>query len=228
MNLLNHLFLDGYGSPQKLAEDAVAMTHFLQDIKDSMFHGSGEMRIVPIIGGTKPQNDGVSGIVLASGGHFTCHTFSQRGIFFADAISIRRFEREPIKAVTEEHLRPQTLKLCQADSDAPGFGRHLILHIPRRTPAESHEIISAIVSAIHMTNLCERMEIVKPENFSIIQPITESHISLHSVGPNAILDVFSCKDFSPDDVLRTLHEFGIAPLQMSSVGRGLDLKDKTL
>ena len=226
--LRDHLFLDGYDSPRIIAEDVVIMEKLLRRVNEMMFQSSGVTCIVPVLGDEKPRNNGVSGIVLAAGGHFTCHTFSQRGIFFADAASIFDLNLSYAKDLLEDLLQPQRLASCTKDTGTVGFGKHLVLHIPSQTIRESNRLISAIVSAIHMTNLCGRMQCLNRGNISILQPITESHISIHNVGPDAVLDVFSCKYFHTDDVLQVLHRFGINPHQITEVSRGVNMTDKTL
>lgn len=227
----DHALLDGYGSPIAIAEDVAVMDALLCRINEMMFQNSGTACIVPVLGNEKPHNNGVSGIVLAAGGHFTCHTFSQRGIFFADAASISNLNLSYIKDLLDEMLRPQKLVSCTKNTGTVGFGKHLVLHIPSQTVRESNRLISAIVSAIHMTNLCGRMQCLNRNNISVLQPITESHISIHNVGPNAVLDVFSCKYFHTEDVMQVLHRHGITWSQISSVAevsRGIDMEDKTL
>lgn len=227
----DHVFLDGYDSPIAIAEDTAVMETLLCQVNEMMFQGTGATRIVPVLGDKKPRNNGVSGIVLAAGGHFTCHTFSQRGIFFADAASIFDLNPDYVKDLLDEMLRPQRLISCTKDTGAVGFGKHLVLYIPSQTVRESNRLISAIVSAIHMTNLCGRMQCLNRGNISILQPITESHVSIHNVGPNAVLDVFSCKYFHTEDVMQVLHQRGITWSQISTVTevtRGIDMEDKTL
>ena len=228
IQLRDHLFLDGYGSPRAIAEDVAVMETLLCRVNEVMFQNSGVTCIVPVLGDKKPRNNGVSGIVLAAGGHFTCHTFSQRDIFFADAAFAFDLRPNYVENLLKELMKPQALMPCAKDISTVGFGKHLVLHIPSQTLEESNRLISAIVSAIHMTNLCGRMQCLTQGSISILQPITESHIAIHNIGPDAVLDVFSCKYFHTEDVMQVLHQFGIVSGRITEVSRGVNMKDKTL
>lgn len=126
------------------------------------------------------------------------------------------------KTISATHLRH-----CCSDL-GPGFGRHAVLTIPRQVPSAARELIESIVSSIHMTRLRRRMVYTRADDVDILQPITESHIAIHNAGDRAMLDVFSCKDFSVDELLKTLNNFGIKPFEMTTVSRGVELEDKIL
>ncbi len=226
-NLLrDHLFLDGYGASQSDAENIPKMCDLLQQVNAEAFRGIGKLRIIPVLGDEKPRNNGLSGIILAPGGHFTCHTFSHRGIYFADLYAPRSHHNDA-ESLLRKIFDAAYIRQCRADI-GPGFGRHVVVKIPPQIPTTACWLIESIVSSIHMTRLCQRMVYSQLDDVDILQPITESHIAIHNAGNQAVLDVFSCKDFSVDELLKALSNFGIEPFEMTSVSRGIELEDKIL
>ena len=228
LNLMQrHLFLDGYETPLAVAEDVEIMGRLLQEINTFMFHGTGAIQTIPVLDGKKPRNNGVSGVILASGGHFTCHTFSKRGVFFADAFPVYRQTRGEIKAQIISAFHPHHIQHRQNDY-GNGFGRHVVLRLPERPAVFWTPMLDTIMTAINMTPLGFAMSDTDEHSFSLIRPIQESHISVHVKDGVAALDVFSCKDFSTDDLLKTLAAADLYPTEMISVTRGVKMIDKVL
>lgn len=219
----NRLLVDGYGSPQSIVESHSVMQKLLQEVNEIVFGGRGIIRIIPVFEEANPRNNGLSGIILAPGGHFTCHTFSHRGVFFIDVVAMQVLNRDALLHIISKRLKPSRIVLCERDLGS-GFGRHVILRIPSQDFVIANALIDKIVAAIQMTPLCTRMSIMQPEKCDVLQPITESHIGFH----DGILDVFSCKDFSVDSLISALDSFDIRPSKMLTVSRGFDMDDKIL
>lgn len=228
LNLMrSHLFLDGYDTPAAIAEDTDVMANLLREINVIMFHGSGTIQIIPVLGDKKPRNNGISGVILTSGGHFTCHTFSRRGVFFADAFPVYRQTRSEIKDQIISTFQPHYTQSRQNDY-GNGFGRHVVLRLPERPAAFWEPLIQDVMAAIGMHALGCIMTDGNKHSFSLIRPIQESHISVHVKGGVAYLDVFSCREFSTDDLLKVLVTAEIYPTEMLNVTRGVKMIDKVL
>lgn len=226
--LSQHLLLDCYGASCSDSESVRLMWGLLEAVNRTVFSAVGIPSLITVLGNEKPVNNGLSGIILAPDGHFTCHTFSRRGVTFVDAYAAEeKYDCSKIPAIIEHYLPPKYSLRCSEDL-GKGFGRHVILRIPPQPPAEALRLIDSIVDGIHMTRLAQRIVYVDPSGAGIsdiLQPITESHIALHSDGT---LDVFSCKDFSVDDLMRTLESFDIHPETAITVSRGFNMNNLDL
>lgn len=222
--LRNHQFMDGYGADRSVMEDATTMSALLERVNRELFKGWGSTTIVPVFNTERPRNNGVSGIILGRGGHFTCHTFSERGVLFADAYSAT-CQTTSIPDIVDHYFQPNYLQQCEQDL-GPGFGRHVILQIPSPPRSLEEVLIDHILEAIKMTRLCRKM--FYWSGLDLLQPITKSHIALHYGEHETMLNVFSCKDFSVEKLLSVLYQYNIQPIEMATVSRGIDMEDKIL
>lgn len=223
----NHLFWDGYNVSQTRAEDVSVMLDLLTDVNEIVFGDAGETMIIPVFTTEKPINDGVSGLILAEGGHFTCHTFSRRGVAFIDLYAAWCYDEDLIEGLVYQHLGPVYVQHC-GESTREGFGRHAVLRIPAQTMEVSEQLVENLVTGIGMTKLARSMTSASAEGCDVIQPITESHIALHNYAEGAMLDVFSCKDFSTEALMSVLADFDILPSEMAMISRGTDMTNKQL
>lgn len=234
-SLTNRLILDGYGAPPCLAGDDFNMGALLVRINDVMFNGAGLHEVVAVSGGDRPKNNGVSGTISAVGGHFACHTFDRRDVLFVDAFSGRAFDPEPVKGLIMEYLEPQELEpreaaafthLTDVGNNIASFGQHLILRTSGLTMGKAYQMLDELISTIGMNRLCSPTFSPRDSGFSIIQMIAESHIAVHAKEDEAVLDIFSCKFFSPQTVFNVLKHLGIRRLDTLEVKRGVHMDDK--
>ena len=89
--LFNHRCFDLYNAGEGDLESLPKMLSLLTEVNQRFFGRRGNIEIIPVLdrNAPKPINNGISGIVLAKAGHFTCHTFSQRDVAFVDYFSAR-------------------------------------------------------------------------------------------------------------------------------------------
>lgn len=223
--LSSHIFLDGYGSDADAMENTSVMSVLLRRINEALFGNRGCIKIAPVFNDEKPRNNGISGMILARDEHFTCHTFSQRGVFFADVCTASDRRESFIPLLLEESFHPDYTQLCERDL-GPGFGRQVVMRLPSLLKNVANRLLDEILDAIQMTRLCRRMSYC--DGADLLQPITESHVALHCNEHSATLDVFSCKDFSVEKLLSVLDRFNVQPIMMVTVSRGVDMTDKIL
>lgn len=89
-----HLMLDCYGCPKKKLSDVNFVAKFLDALPDTI----GMTKIMPPYvfqySGLKPEDWGVSGIVLIAESHISIHTFADKGFATIDIYSCKDFDVE--------------------------------------------------------------------------------------------------------------------------------------
>lgn len=71
---------------------------------------------------------------------------------------------------------------------------------------EGKELIERILTDIDMTPINNVIEnYVDTNHFDLLQPIAESHISIHRNGEEMMIDIFSCKWFDEEKLQRLLN-----------------------
>ncbi|MEW6329635.1 MAG: adenosylmethionine decarboxylase, partial [Candidatus Micrarchaeota archaeon] len=87
-----HLMLDCYGCNRKKLEDIKFVYNFLDRFADDI----GMHKIMPPYAfsycGTKPEDWGVSGIILIAESHISVHTFPEKGFVSIDLFSCKEFD----------------------------------------------------------------------------------------------------------------------------------------
>jgi S-adenosylmethionine decarboxylase len=89
-----HLTIDGFGgTPEKLASEEL-----VRNLLDRLPERIGMTKIttphVQRYVGSKPEDWGVSGIVMIAESHLSIHTFPERGIIWADLFSCKGFDTD--------------------------------------------------------------------------------------------------------------------------------------
>jgi len=88
-----HLTLDAYGAPPKKLADVKLVRKALNEIPDLLsMHKIAEPQVIWYDGGEKPEDDGVTGIVMIAESHISIHTFPKKGFFTADVYSCNKFD----------------------------------------------------------------------------------------------------------------------------------------
>ncbi len=89
-----HLMLDCYGCDKKKLEDVNFISKFLDELPSSI----GMTKIMPPYtfrySGLKPEDWGISGVVLIAESHISCHTFPDKGYVTIDIFSCKDFDVE--------------------------------------------------------------------------------------------------------------------------------------
>jgi len=222
--------VDLYGMNEANAEEISRVERLLQGIKSDILGYRGITQVIPVLSeSVKPEDRGISGLIIAPMRHFTIHTFSWRGVTFIDLFSrsVSCSEvQESLRQTVRENLGDCAFVNCTADS-RPGFGTHRYLRLENLTYHNAMELTSAIVEVIGMHPLAECLSLVGNAGYDILQPITESHIAIHSNNAGTWLDVFSCKPFSETRLARIVESFGVRILEESGFTRGAQTKQQT-
>jgi len=104
-----HLIIDGYGSNSHILQDE----QFLYDLLDRYPAEIGVTKVAsPYVFryvGTKPEDWGISGIVIIAESHISVHTFVERSYVNIDVFSCKEFD--PQKVLTDLQERFQLTRL---------------------------------------------------------------------------------------------------------------------
>ena len=195
-----HLFYDGYGLNQDDLASSEFVAGLLNDVKREIFDGEGNITLIPYFNGKVKMDGGVSGVILGKDFHFTCHTFCYKGTVFVD------YYGDDNKKDQMLDMLLATFKTDDYDlgtSDAPGnFGKHVVFSAAPLGLDEAKEKVNSILQSIEMTSISDLLvDAIDDDNFDILQPIAESHISLHQHNGVLNVDVFSCKFFDKEKLL---------------------------
>ncbi len=219
-----HFCYDGYQIKKELLASEVAIQTLVRAIDSNFFNEQSCIKIINCMDCHNPQMVGISGVILGQNSHFTIHTFSEMRAVFIDYFggSNSNNEEELLRLLTRQ-LAPGQSHLCLQEfaSGLGNFGQHLLYRRPALDYKAAEALIAEIVHAIQMTPLCE-MLILKDKDlatgYDILQPIEESHISIHTADKYSHIDVFSCRTF---DTQKTSTIIGVPPIKQ--VKRGVYL-----
>lgn len=216
----NHLFYDGYDLENELLENPEFIKNIMEQINQKVFDNRGLISILPYFDGKIKKDGGVSGIIIGDNFHFTCHTFSFKNTVFVDY-----FGDEAKKEIIQDILFNvfDTKNYDMGSKNIKGnFGKHIIMSPKPLNLNESIKMIETILKEIDMTPITKMIINKKDDfNFDILQPIAESHISIHRIDEQMVVDAFSCKYF---DVNKLLELFKISS-DYIEVNRGLKYKE---
>lgn len=236
INTSTHLCLDVYGIGKAAAEDKGKICRLLEQLNDRLFDSRGMIQVIPVLDeNPKPENNGINGIVNSELGHFTIHTFSQRGVAFLDLMLTDGVDDNAFSGVMRvlrhnfsfEHVD----HILSADGLKPkGFGTHLILEIDKLDLNQSLMLPAQIIDVIKMVPLAPQSAIMGSLGYGIIQPITESHISVHGLHKSGRMhmDIFSCKPFEVGQVFNLLEREDIKIFSNYELYRGAKMLNKIL
>ncbi len=218
-NVKNHLFYDGYNLNECDLKDKQYIDDFLKKVNKYIFNNKGKITIIPYFNGKVELNGGISGVIVGPNFHFTCHTFCFKNTVFIDYYGDDK---------QKDILLEMILKTFKTDNyslgskDTPGnFGKHIIIESSPIKYYEVAEKINEILEKIKMTSISELL-INKANDscFDVLQPIAESHISIHQHNNKLIMGVFSCKNFNTEKLLQLINNIN----SVIAVNRGLQFK----
>lgn len=96
-----HLMIDGYGGDRDRLEDLDGLYRFLDEYPSKM----GMTKIMPPYVfryvGAKPEDWGISGVVLIAESHISVHTFPEKGFVSVDLYSCKAFDTEAAMSEVE-------------------------------------------------------------------------------------------------------------------------------
>ena len=200
-DVYNRLFYDGYDLDNKLLGDSNYIRNLLELINTNVFNSKGLIKVIPYFDGKVLTDGGVSGIILGNNFHFTCHTFSFKNIVFVDY-----YGNNSNKKLVEDILfsKFNTSNYDMGSKDVHGnFGKQIIFKTEVLSLNDAIDKVKRILIDINMTPIYDILvNKNSDDSFDIVQLIAESHISFHRNGDEMIVDVFSCKYFDVDKLLR--------------------------
>lgn len=204
---LSHFFFDGYSIEEKELANVLKIQLFIDNINKCIFSGNGKIILIPYFNGMVKDDGGVSGIILGKNSHFTCHTFCYKNTVFIDYFGDKSKHCD-VQDMILDTFSTDDFDLCNCNHDIKGnFGKHIIIR-PQSMLGfeEAKRVVSAILTEIDMTPITELITRKSDEEqFDIIQPIAESHISFHRDGDEMVVDAFSCKYFDEKKLLSLLN-----------------------
>ena len=196
----NHFFFDGYELSKEVLAKIDNVKELMDNINNLCFDNNGKIVLIPYFNGKIKEDGGVSGIIISSNQHFTCHTFCYKHAMFVDYYG----DKQLFSDVRDNILKvfpTNDYDLCLNNKNVDGnFGKHLIYEnlIPISFNDAKH-LIKRILVDIEMTPINDVIiNYIDEEHFDLLQPIAESHISLHRNGNLMIIDAFSCKWFDEE------------------------------
>ncbi len=219
---LDHFFFDGYSIAEKELADVSKVHFFVQNINKYIFGNKGKIVLIPYFNGKIKADGGVSGIVLGQNFHFTCHTFCYKNTMFIDYFGDRSKQTD-VQDLILDTFPTDDYDLCKGNQDIKGnFGKHIIVRPASAVSFdEAKKLVSTILSEIDMTSINSLITHQTSENqFDILQPIAESHISFHRANDEMVVDAFSCKYFDEKKLLSLLN----SPEEYTEVNRGIRFK----
>lgn len=245
---LTHFTMDGFHGFRSRFDDVKLVQELLEEVP-TVLRLSPVMPpfLLPYYNGVVAEDCGVSGFVLLAGGHLTLHTFSFRECFFADLVYPGAFDTQRAQLTLQTTLPCRSVFTQTVERGEGGdmtrsgphsinpkldFGPHLFVRFsPYEGPATMDalfDLFDQLPQRIGMTPIMRPYLVkTKAQNgetyLSAMTMIAESHISLH-VFPNsseAFFDLFSCKFFDTESVLRVLlKDFGGNATEQVLASRG--------
>ncbi|XXX82376.1 S-adenosylmethionine decarboxylase [Sorangium sp. So ce134] len=246
---LTHFTMDGFHGFRSRFDDVKLAQELLEEVPGVLrLKPVMPPFILPYYNGVVAEDCGISAFVLLLGGHLTIHTFSFRECFFADLVYPGAFDPQRVQMMLQTTLPCRSVFTQTVDRGEGGdlverrghevvspeadFGPHLFLQFsPYRGPTSLDalfDIFDHLPSKIGMTPIM-RPFVVKTATrdgvpvISAMVMIAESHITLHIFpdSDEAFFDLFSCKFFDVEPVVRVLAEqFGGNVTEQVLVPRG--------
>ncbi len=218
---------DGYGIRKELLNNQKALEDLRDVIMKQYFPEEFvKQQIIAVNHFTYPnvakQNEGLSLVILGDGKHFTCHTYPQRGIVFADLCLPAGEVAHNFHAQLQVVFRAESFDDCMRNSRPGKYGKHVVMRFDCCWRlSEALQIVENIRVTLEMSKLGDTLVRAHAEDFDILQPIVESHIALHvdETKRQMTLDIFSCRDFEEEIIRGTLQ-----PVTMQLVQRGVDFE----
>lgn len=205
-NNSQHFFFDGYEIDNKILSNIQVIHKFLEEVNKKLTGGKCKLTLIPYFDGKVKEDGGISGVLLGTNFHFTCHTFSYKNTVFIDCYGKSNYEKQLLPIIIK-YFRTENFDLCENNYDKKGnFGKHVIItDIKEIEYNDAINLVKTILKEVKMTPIYDMLiDYSDEKNFDILQPIAESHISIHRKEKEIIIYVFSCKGFDDNKILRLL------------------------
>ena len=222
LNNLDHFFFDGYSLPESKLADVGRVHFFVNNINKYIFDNKGKVVLIPYFNGKIKEDGGVSAVLLGENFHFTCHTFCYKNTMFIDYFGDKS-KHGAVQDLILDTFPTTDYDLCKDNQDIKGnFGKHIIIRPASMVSFdEAKNLVSRILTDIDMTPINDVIASqTSDEQFDILQPIAESHISFHRNGGQMVVDAFSCKYFDEAKLLSLLDN----PKDYTEINRGIRYK----
>ncbi len=183
--------------------------------------------IIPYFYGKEPKDNGVSCFCYFKEndgvGIFTLHTFSHRKVAYFDLVSNEKFDYDNIKKVLCQIFN-SSIALPAIPFKQNTWGVELTLNGNTSTNAnELYDFCQSIIKNINMTQIANTT-LEKNESMIVLTTlIAESHIAIfyNPSTTEIYLDIFSCKYYNSEDVLKLCDEYGIKINNYTKSSRGI-------
>lgn len=203
---LKRYYFDVYDVPAEKLRSETWMLQLLTNLRDALAIKIEDYREILCVEQVPIADTGISVVGIGLNSHVTCHSFDKRGTIFMDCCLNTKYEHEDLLIKTVQQLEPQARmeSCCCEPADEGRFGKHLVLQLPKCLVVEAAHIVHDVMSAIEMHPLCEILSYGSSQDYTILQPIMESHIAAHQCGECMELDIFSCRTFSEKKIMQLL------------------------
>lgn len=205
-NKFDHFFFDGYDIDNKILSNVKHINDFINEVNEIITNGKFKPLLIPYFNGKVKQDGGISAIILSENFHFTCHTFCYKNTVFIDCYSKNNHDKDLLDII-QKYFNTNNYDLCKNNYDKKGnFGKHLIVNnVKQMKYKDAVNLINTILKQVDMTPICDMQVDYRDDlNYDILQPIAESHISIHNTEKNVAIDIFSCKFFDENNIIKCL------------------------
>ncbi len=115
-----HLMLDGLAADPERLNDMRLVYRFLDELPEKI--GMKKITtpyVIPYVGEEKPEDAGITGMVIIAESHISIHTFPQKGFVTIDVYSCRSFNQEDAIAFAKELFG---IERCEVQAIERGHG----------------------------------------------------------------------------------------------------------
>lgn len=212
----NHFFFDGYEIQNDKLNKIELISDLLDNVNAVFLNNIGQCVIIPCFEDNSLLDDGISGIVLGSDFHFTCHTYSNRNTIFVDLYYKKAIDDNLIINILKKFFDVEKYDLCINNKTSGNFGKHIIIQTDKIEYQNALLLVDKIIESINMHPIHEKICSSYEHGYDILIPIAESHISIHC-HDDCIIDVFSCNTFDDSKIIKLLNKI----YSIQSVERGV-------
>jgi S-adenosylmethionine/arginine decarboxylase-like enzyme len=205
---LKRYYFDVYDVPAEKLRSEDWMLQLLTGLQNCLAIEIADYREILCVEQVPAADTGISVVGIGLSSHITCHSFDKRGAIFIDCCLDTKYEHGDLITKIIRQLEPRArVESCYCDLTNGGrFGKQLVLKLPKCLVVEAANIIHNVMMTIEMHPLCEVLSYGRSQDYTILQPIMESHIAAHQNGDCMELDIFSCRTFSEEIIMQLLPE----------------------
>lgn len=164
--------------------------------------------IIPYYYGKVKNDEGISCLQLLEDGYMTFHVFEHRRIAYFDLRTKVKVDKQIILDQLTKFAKSKKFYICgdnKSDTnlaDKQVFGPHnfIKLKINEFKVDDMIKLLNEIVKGIGMTPITSTFV----ESNYVIRLIAESHIAITKEKNHILIDIFSCKEYDNNKLLKTL------------------------